>query len=64
MIQVHAEKGDAVIFCEAIIHGALPWRGGHDRRMVLYHLRHTVVMARTLDRLRFTYVLRCRCGDR
>jgi ectoine hydroxylase-related dioxygenase (phytanoyl-CoA dioxygenase family) len=37
---VHAEKGDAIIFCEAIIHGALPWRGGHDRRMVLYHLRH------------------------
>jgi ectoine hydroxylase-related dioxygenase (phytanoyl-CoA dioxygenase family) len=34
--EVHAEKGDAIIFCEAIIHGALPWRGEHERRMVLY----------------------------
>ena len=34
--EVNTKKGDCVIFCEACIHGALPWRGEHDRRMVLY----------------------------
>lgn len=34
--EVHAKKGDAVVFCEACVHGALPWKGVHERRCLLY----------------------------
>ena len=34
--EVHAKKGDVVIFCEACVHGALPWKGDHERRCLLY----------------------------
>ena len=34
--EVHAEVGDAILFCEACIHGALPWRATHQRRALLY----------------------------
>ena len=34
--EVHAKAGDVVIFCEACIHGSLPWRGAHERRALLY----------------------------
>ena len=34
--EVHAKKGDCVVFGEACTHGALPWRGQHQRRALLY----------------------------
>jgi hypothetical protein len=34
--EVHAKAGDVIIFCEACIHGSLPWRGAHERRALLY----------------------------
>jgi ectoine hydroxylase-related dioxygenase (phytanoyl-CoA dioxygenase family) len=34
--EVHAKKGDCVVFGEACTHGALPWRGNHQRRALLY----------------------------
>lgn len=34
--EVHAKAGDIVIFCEACVHGALPWKGDHERRCLLY----------------------------
>ncbi len=36
IVEVHAEAGDAVIFLEATIHGALPWKGKHQRRTLIY----------------------------
>jgi hypothetical protein len=33
--KVPAKAGDAVIFSEAATHGALPWRGNHQRRVML-----------------------------
>ncbi len=33
--QVALNAGDAVIFTEAITHGAMPWRAEHDRRALL-----------------------------
>jgi ectoine hydroxylase-related dioxygenase (phytanoyl-CoA dioxygenase family) len=30
--EVNAKKGDVILFCEACIHGALPWRADHQRR--------------------------------
>lgn len=34
--EVNAKKGDAILFCEACIHGAMPWRADHQRRALLY----------------------------
>lgn len=34
--QVTARAGSAVIFTEALTHGTLPWRAGHERRSILY----------------------------
>jgi hypothetical protein len=31
-----AGAGDVIIFSEATIHGTLPWRAGHERRVALY----------------------------
>lgn len=31
-----AVAGDAIIFTEALAHGALPWRNDHDRRVAVY----------------------------
>ena len=36
MTEVHAKKGDAVVFCEACVHGALPWTMPYERRLALY----------------------------
>ena len=36
IVEVHAKAGDAVIFLEATIHGALPWKGRHQRRTLIY----------------------------
>jgi len=30
------KKGDVVLFSEATVHGATPWRGDHQRRIALY----------------------------
>eukprot|EP00392_Amoebophrya_sp_AT5.2_P008456 g8477.t1 len=30
------KKGDVVLFSEATIHGAMPWKGAHERRVALY----------------------------
>jgi len=30
------QPGDVILFSEATIHGALPWRGEHERRIALY----------------------------
>jgi ectoine hydroxylase-related dioxygenase (phytanoyl-CoA dioxygenase family) len=34
--QVVAKAGSAIIFTEALTHGTLPWRAGHERRSILY----------------------------
>lgn len=34
--EVHAKAGDAVIFLETTIHGALAWKGQHQRRTLLF----------------------------
>ena len=31
-----AEPGDVIFFSEATVHGALPWRADHERRVALY----------------------------
>lgn len=56
-----ARAGDAVVFTEALGHGALPWRNGHDRRVALYRYAgktvqyagafHEVVMPAWVDEL-------------
>ena len=33
---VESKAGDLVIFMEATIHGALPWKADHERRSLLY----------------------------
>jgi hypothetical protein len=33
--QVALEPGDLIVFSEALLHGTLPWRGKHQRRIVL-----------------------------
>lgn len=34
--EVALAAGDVVIFTEALTHGTLPWRAGHERRTLLY----------------------------
>lgn len=34
--EVRMGAGDVVVFCEALTHGTLPWRAGHERRSLLY----------------------------
>lgn len=36
VVHVPLEAGDAVLFTEAVTHGAIPWTAAHDRRAVLY----------------------------
>ena len=31
-VQIPAEAGDGILFCETLMHGALPWVAGHQRR--------------------------------
>jgi ectoine hydroxylase-related dioxygenase (phytanoyl-CoA dioxygenase family) len=35
-VSVPAPAGSAIIFTEALTHGTLPWRGGHQRRTLFY----------------------------
>jgi hypothetical protein len=37
--QVNMEAGDMLVFCEALLHGTLPWAADHPRRVLL--LRYT-----------------------
>lgn len=34
--QLAGRAGSAILFTEALIHGALPWRAGHERRVLIY----------------------------
>jgi hypothetical protein len=34
--EIHAKAGDCVVFMEACVHGALPWKAAHERRALLY----------------------------
>ena len=36
VMEANVKAGDAVIFTEALTHGALPWKGKHQRRALLY----------------------------
>lgn len=36
VVEVPLGAGDVVIFTEALTHGTLPWRGGNQRRTLLY----------------------------
>ena len=36
MYQPATKAGDVVLWSEATIHGATPWRGAHQRRLALY----------------------------
>ena len=35
IVQIPAKAGDAVLFCECLMHGALPWTAKHQRRSVI-----------------------------
>merc|ERR1740138_1306291 len=37
------KAGDVVFFSEATVHGALPWRADHERRVVLYRFAPATV---------------------
>ena len=34
--QIIAPRGSVILFTENLVHGALPWRGAHERRNILY----------------------------
>jgi Phytanoyl-CoA dioxygenase (PhyH) len=36
VVHVQAQAGDAIIFTEAVTHGAIPWRGETPRRSILF----------------------------
>ena len=36
VVQPEAKAGDAIFFTEALVHGTLPWRADHERRVLLY----------------------------
>ena len=42
MVTVPAKAGDAVLFVETLMHGALPWRAKHQRRSVIVRYNHGV----------------------
>ena len=43
IVQIPANAGDAVIFLECLMHGALPWTASHQRRTVLMRYQSGVV---------------------
>ena len=43
IVQIPAGAGDAVIFVECLMHGALPWTASHQRRTVLMRYQSGVV---------------------
>lgn len=42
-VQIPARAGDAVLFVECLMHGALPWKAKHQRRTVLMRYQSGVV---------------------
>jgi len=34
--QIEAPAGSAIVFTEALTHGTMPWKAGHERRSILY----------------------------
>ena len=40
--QIPAQAGDGILFCEALMHGALPWVAEHQRRSVIIRYNHGV----------------------
>ena len=42
MVQIPAKAGDAVLFVETLMHGAIPWRAKHQRRSVILRYNHGV----------------------
>lgn len=38
--QIPARAGDAILFCECLMHGALPWVAQHQRRSVIIRYNH------------------------
>lgn len=43
IVQVEANAGDAVLFVECLMHGALPWTAAHQRRTLLMRYQSGVV---------------------
>lgn len=43
IVQIPAKAGDAVLFVECLMHGALPWTAKHQRRTVLMRYQSGVV---------------------
>ncbi len=43
IVQIPAKAGDAILFAECLMHGALPWAGGHQRRSVIIRYNSGVV---------------------
>jgi len=41
--QIPAQAGDAILFVECLMHGALPWAGDHQRRSVILRYNSGVV---------------------
>ena len=39
-VQIPAKAGDGILFCETLMHGALPWVAGHQRRSVIIRYNH------------------------
>lgn len=35
VVQIPAKAGDAVLFCECLMHGSIPWAADHQRRSVI-----------------------------
>jgi hypothetical protein len=50
--QIEAKAGDAILFVETLMHGALPWRAKHQRRTVLFRYNSAV----TCENLMGTWV--------
>ena len=41
-MQIPAKAGDAVLFVETLMHGAIPWLAKHQRRSVILRYNHGV----------------------
>lgn len=46
--QIEAKPGDAILFVECLMHGALPWRAKHQRRTVLMRYQSAVQSERLM----------------
>ena len=48
MVQIPAKAGDAILFVECLMHGALPWVAKHQRRSVIIRYNSGVVSERIM----------------